>query len=691
MKRFNLLFVLLLLLSFTAESQVVRQSYPDGSKYVGTMKDDMFDGKGTLTFSDGKKYVGTFKDGLYDGKGTITYPDGDKYTGEWKNGMLNGQATCLYSNKDKYVGHFVDGEKDGHGTYFFHNKDKYVGQFKAGKYNGQGTYTFKNKSKYEGEWKDDLQHGFGTFTYSNKDKYTGEWYEDKRNGHGVMVYKNKDKYDGNWEDDEINGYGTYTYSNKNKYEGEWLAGKKNGKGTFTYANKNKYEGEWRDDLKNGQGTLFYANKDVYVGEWENDEMNGSGTLTYANGKEYVGRFKDGKFNGRGTLTFPNGKTQTGKWENGNFKGKAKLPVVKGLYRNDLSDLWDYLSDSGIECSNLNYVPYWNWNCYSYEYELSNVEEQGLTQFEKNLLERYEKVIIEKHTPKFYYVVDNENNIGIYNIDGTIFCPPVPGRMIIVGGGFSFMLVGDCTNEDEFQSQIVSFTYGKGIPAGGCVGVIDHKKGDWIIPYGDYVDIMIVRKSLNTHFYVSKLNENGEPKWGVLDFKGKVVVPCEYRSVGLSGDGYFLNVATGKYTGSNDFDMSERIANREANLRLYERRRAIIATYAYAVGSTLQSIASFDSSSGTSDSNNDESQISNSINSEEVSSGNGNINTTAYNQDRRTYSKCETLLINMSSNSSYSYSDSERISTQQQMRSIRAKWESRGLSITRSSWEDWGGR
>ena len=63
----------------------------------------------------------------------------------------------------------------------------------------------------------------------------------------------------------------------------------------------------------------------------------------------------------------------------------------------------------------------------------------------------------------------------------------------------------------------------------------------------------------------------------------------------------------------------------------------------------------------------------------------------FNQDRNTYDKCVTLLINMSGNDSYGYSDQTRKETQRNMREIREKWAKRGYTINKSSWETWLGK
>ena len=61
-------------------------TWPDGSKYVGSWKNEKEHGEGTFTWSDGRKYVGSWKDGKLHGEGTYTWPDGGKYVGMFKDG-----------------------------------------------------------------------------------------------------------------------------------------------------------------------------------------------------------------------------------------------------------------------------------------------------------------------------------------------------------------------------------------------------------------------------------------------------------------------------------------------------------------------------------------------------------------------------------------------------------------------------
>jgi hypothetical protein len=89
------IFLLLMFVSLTtpqAQTTYETVTFPDGSKYVGEVKNDKKHGQGTLTLPDGSKYVGEWKNGLPNGQGALTFPEG-KYVGEWKNGEHHGQGT----------------------------------------------------------------------------------------------------------------------------------------------------------------------------------------------------------------------------------------------------------------------------------------------------------------------------------------------------------------------------------------------------------------------------------------------------------------------------------------------------------------------------------------------------------------------------------------------------------------------
>ena len=62
--------------------------WPDGTRYVGGVKDGKRSGKGTIFWQDGTRFVGTFVDDLRHGPGTMVLPDGTVYNGYFENDAL---------------------------------------------------------------------------------------------------------------------------------------------------------------------------------------------------------------------------------------------------------------------------------------------------------------------------------------------------------------------------------------------------------------------------------------------------------------------------------------------------------------------------------------------------------------------------------------------------------------------------
>ncbi len=90
------------------------------------------------------KYLGQVKNVKPNGLGILIEPNGSKYVGSMKDGLKNGQGT--FTSLFTY--------KNVQGTFTSLYGSKYVGERKNGKQNGQGTQTYPNGVKYEGEWKD---------------------------------------------------------------------------------------------------------------------------------------------------------------------------------------------------------------------------------------------------------------------------------------------------------------------------------------------------------------------------------------------------------------------------------------------------------------------------------------------------------------------------------------------------------
>ena len=67
--------------------------------YEGHFSQNLFEGKGKLTYRDGRHYDGDFRQGKKDGHGIMQLPNGNKYIGQWENDMKHGIG-IWYSAKD---------------------------------------------------------------------------------------------------------------------------------------------------------------------------------------------------------------------------------------------------------------------------------------------------------------------------------------------------------------------------------------------------------------------------------------------------------------------------------------------------------------------------------------------------------------------------------------------------------------
>ena len=103
-----------------------------------------------------------------------------------KDEKYNGLGTLYYSNKCFFKGYFKDGEKD-RGIETSPNGDEYTGIFKNNKYHGEGILENKRINyRYEGDFKASIKEGVGTEKYKNGSLYVGEFKKNMRNGRGKL-------------------------------------------------------------------------------------------------------------------------------------------------------------------------------------------------------------------------------------------------------------------------------------------------------------------------------------------------------------------------------------------------------------------------------------------------------------------------------------------------------------------------
>jgi hypothetical protein len=115
----------------------------------------------TINLPDGSVYVGEVRDGQGHGQGTYTWSKGDVHVGEYRNGQKNGQGTLTFADGDVYIGEFRDDQFNGQGTYTYTYANEteggvYVGEFSDGLRNGQGTYTFADGRVDNGIWRNNI-------------------------------------------------------------------------------------------------------------------------------------------------------------------------------------------------------------------------------------------------------------------------------------------------------------------------------------------------------------------------------------------------------------------------------------------------------------------------------------------------------------------------------------------------------
>jgi hypothetical protein len=70
------------------ESSVTTLLWPDGTRYVGGVKEGKRSGKGTIFWQDGTRFVGTFVNDKRNGPGTMILPDGTVYNGYFEEDTL---------------------------------------------------------------------------------------------------------------------------------------------------------------------------------------------------------------------------------------------------------------------------------------------------------------------------------------------------------------------------------------------------------------------------------------------------------------------------------------------------------------------------------------------------------------------------------------------------------------------------
>ena len=221
---------------------VGRQEYFDGSVFEGTFVNGQREGLGKYTYGEGTNtpgdvYEGNYVAGTREGEGKYLYKSngkaGERYIGSWKDNLFDGYGSYFYTNGEKYDGMWKAGKMNGTGIYTYAGErtgDVYHGEFKDGRKDGHGEFTYANGDHYIGAFKDDMKHGKGTYLYEESgNKYVGVYAFDQQNGIGEMFY------------------GPGSGKHGDSFRGEFKNGVREGNGLYRPRVGTVKEGVWRDD------------------------------------------------------------------------------------------------------------------------------------------------------------------------------------------------------------------------------------------------------------------------------------------------------------------------------------------------------------------------------------------------------------------------------------------------------------
>lgn len=324
--------------------------------------------------------------------------------------------------------------------------------------------------------------------------------------------------------------------------------------------------------------------------------------------------------------------------------------------------------------------------------LRDINSKSLTDIELKLLEKFKDVLVCHDKDKFhncYYVVDSCENIGIIGLDGNIMVPPIKGKVHKLWKG---IIIGDLEFTDDdlwIKRSGDAIKEHNGIGIGHFSAFIDHiddKDIKVVIPAGKYDDIQVTIKGPKFNFYVAKLDDKNTLRWGVVNSKDEVILPCEYLGIYKKNHklGFMVGNVGGEYVGSNDISMDEAnrlVENKETIARNRKLEWAkVLNTFSesmFTMADIVGQIQAAKSSSEYEDSEyapSSKSKKGEQYNTSEQQS---------YNTDKQTYSKYDSML-SAALYGNREASASEIKEWRKKMKNLREKWEKRGKNFPHSA-------
>lgn len=307
-----------------ANGQGVATKYVNGrfeSKYEGTYRNGIREGKGTFTHMDGSVKTGTFVKGQLTGKGTARDGNGNSYEGDFLNYRMHGNGTIKWGNGSTFVGYMVDDAP-------------YTGKFTS--YTGEVSYIQKCQPV--------------------------ERITEEKSGYSPKIGQQvREYFDEHWnrcDPKQAAYYRLITYSAPNKPKGVvkdyYISGELQSEQYPIFID---YDDEGKTFLEGKQ--IFYHKNGKVSGEkyYYNNLTNGPQTEYYPDGKIASESFwAKGTPNGDVIQYYPDGNYATvAKYENGQLHNNKYLQITEDqkvflVYNEDFvrnREAWEFQGQPGI--------------------------------------------------------------------------------------------------------------------------------------------------------------------------------------------------------------------------------------------------------------------------------------------------------------------------------------------------------
>ena len=316
--------------------------------WTGSSKAGKANGQGVATkYVNGKfesKYEGSYRNGIRDGKGTFTHMDGSVKTGVFVNGQLIGKGSMQDGNGNSYEGNFINYRMHGNGIFRWGNGSSFAG-FMVDDAPYTGKYT-----SYSGD-----------VTFIQQGEPVERISEQKSNYSPKLGQQVREYFDENWnrcDPKQAVYYRLITYSAPNKPKGVvkdyYISGELQSEQYPIFID---YDDDGKTFLE-GKQIFYHKNGKVSIIKYHyNNRLNGVQTQYYPDGAVASESFWNmGIPNGDMIQYYPDGKYATiAKYENGHLHNNKYLHITEDqmiflVYNEDFArnrDAWEFHGQSGI--------------------------------------------------------------------------------------------------------------------------------------------------------------------------------------------------------------------------------------------------------------------------------------------------------------------------------------------------------